>query len=545
MSHLTVCKRGFCCGLLLCLAGSLGLAQTPAENIPLKFAQHDLSRAQAANTAAQGVLTAKTSELQAVEKAIADATTAKAAAEKAVADAAAAVPVAEKAALDTTAAAKAASDAALAAQNDAAATPEAKQAAQVAADEANKAATLAADALKTALANQTAAAAALPATVTQLEAVTATLKPAQEAKAVAEKDAGALTPIVTAVEQKVALYTATPPIAAPENVRLLSALAHTRAFQTVRIDPTGDFVFGGAQDNSIQRWDILLGAKIPLAAHKSWVSDFDFQPGTNLLISGGYEGQAQWWGTPLATPQPVRAVPAHKGQLRALAFSRDGQFIATAGNDKLVRIWNAADGQLVRALEGHTSHVYNLAFHPSGKHLVSGELLGVLKQWEVGTWELVRDYDAKALHKFDEGFRADCGGIRGMDFSPDGRLLAAGGIGEVTNAFAGIGKPTVLIFDWLTGQRIHLLNTKANFQGSVWGLQFHPSGKFLVGVGGGGSGGMWFWDAEKGTALHDVALPAVGYDVSFHPDTLRMAIACYDNHVRMYDLGPAPPAAAK
>ncbi len=118
-----------------------------------------------------------------------------------------------------------------------------------------------------------------------------------------------------------------------------------------------------------------------------------------------------------------------------------------------------------------------------------------------------------------------------------------GGIGEVTNAFAGVGKPTVLIFDWVTGQRIHLLNPKAGFQGTIWALQFHPTAPFLVGVGGGGSGGMWFWDFEAGTPLLDVALPTVPYDISFHPDGLRMALACYDNSIKIYDFGPKTPDA--
>lgn len=538
----------FVLGICLSLTAFVSLAQSqdpaPAPvNLGLKYAQHDAQRAAAASQAVAARVAAELAKLQAAEKGVADSQAAKAAAEKAVADTAAAV----QAAITAQAAAdKAAQDAVANAQkvkDDAAADQAAKDQAQQAATTAQTAATAAADLVKAKQAEKATADANKPVADKQLEQAQAALKPVQEAKAAVDKEAAAAAAIAKARQAKATFYATALPVPKPEAPRLVATFSHPRPFQSCRIDPSGDFVFGGSQDNSIQRWDIVLGTKTPMAGHKSWVADLDFQPGTNLLVSAAYEGKVQWWNDALTTPSSIRTVAAHKGQVRSLAFSRDGQYVATAGNDKLVRIWRAADGALLKELAGHTSHVYNLAFHPNGKHLVSGELLGILKQWEVDTWQLVRDYDAKVLVKYDPTFKADCGGIRGLDFSPDGRYIAAGGIGEVTNAFAGVGKPTVLIFDWVTGQKMHTLNTKGGFQGTIWGLQFHPTAPFLVGVGGGGSGGMWFWDYESGTALLDVALPSVPYDISFHPDGLRMALACYDNSIKIFDLGPKDPNA--
>ncbi len=531
---------------MVCLAAQAWSADPvpSSENLGLKYAQRDALRAAAAAQAAAPRLAAEVAKLQAAEKAVADSQAAKVAAEKAVAETAAALTAAEAARV---AADKVALDAVANAQkvkDDAAADQAAKDLAQQAATTAQTAAAAAADLVKAKQAEKAAAEANKPVADKQLEVAQAALKPAQEAKAVVEKETAAIAAIAKATQDKATFYATALPVAKAETPRLIQTLTHTRPFQSCRIDPTGDFVFGGCQDNTIQRWDLVLGTKTPIVGHKSWISGFDFQPGSNVLISAAYEGRVQWWNDALTVPASVRSVAAHKGQVRAIAFSKDGQYVASAGNDKLVRIWRAADGALLKELEGHTSHVYNLAFHPNGKHLVSGDLKGTLKQWELETWQLVRDYDAKLLHKYDEGFKADCGGIRGIDFSPDGRYLAVGGIGEVTNAFAGVGKPTVLLFDWLTGQRIHVLTPKGAFQGSVWALRFHPSGSFLLGAGGGGSGGMWFWDYETGTALLDVALPAVAYDLSLHPDGLRMALACYDNSVKIFDLGPKLPEAA-
>jgi WD40 repeat protein len=209
-----------------------------------------------------------------------------------------------------------------------------------------------------------------------------------------------------------------------------------------------------------------------------------------------------------------------------------------------VKIWLAADGSRVAEMPGHENHVYGLAFHPDGKHLVSGDLMGVAKQWEIGTWKPVRDFDAGALHKFDPTFVAHCGGTRSIAFSPDGKHMAIGGIGEVTNAFAGVGVPMVLLYDWATGKQTQVMKTAGAFTGSVWGAAFDPTGQFIVAAGGGGSGGMWVWKLDQPKALVDFKLPATARGIAFHPDGLRVVVPLYDKTVRVYDLAPQPPALA-
>jgi WD40 repeat protein len=246
-----------------------------------------------------------------------------------------------------------------------------------------------------------------------------------------------------------------------------------------------------------------------------------------------------------AVPAPLRIIDAHKGYIRAVAVSPDGRLIATGGNDNFVRVWSAADGTLVKELAGHPRHVYNVAFHPSGTALVSGDLMGVLKQWEIGSWSLTRELDAKILSKYDLVFKADCGGIRAIDFSPDGKLMAAGGITEVSNAFAGVGEPAVVLFDWESGKQVKLLKPKEKFQGSVAGVRFHPSGEFLIGAGGGGAGAIWFWKPDDEKAFYAIGLASNAYDLALHPDGLRLAVPLFDKTIRIYDLAPKAEVAAK
>jgi WD40 repeat protein len=225
--------------------------------------------------------------------------------------------------------------------------------------------------------------------------------------------------------------------------------------------------------------------------------------------------------------------------------SPDRQLIATGGNDNMVRVWSAADGSLVKELAGHARHVYNVAFHPSGTALISGDLMGVIKQWEVGTWTMTREFDAKLLSKYDTGFKADVGGTRAIDFSSDGKLLAVGGITDVSNAFAGIGNPMILLFDWESGKVLRQMRPKDAIQGSIYGLKFHPSGEFIIASGGGPAGAIWFWKPAEEKSFHTVGVPSVAYDLDLHPDGLRLAVPLFDKTLRIYDMSAKLEVAAK
>lgn len=324
----------------------------------------------------------------------------------------------------------------------------------------------------------------------------------------------------------------------PTRTRLTQELRHNSPLFSCRIDPTGRFVFAGAQDNAIHRWELTASRRVALTGHRSWVRALAFLRDRRQLLSGGYDGKLVWWPVEGDAPAPVRTIEAHRGWVRAVAVSPDGRTIATCGNDNLVKLWSAEDGRAVRTLSGHTSHVYNVAFHPGGQFVVSGDHRGVVKQWDVARGTEARSFDAGVLYRYDPTFRADIGGVRGMAFNRDGSLLACAGITDVTNAFAGVGRPVVVLFDWATGQRRHLLRPATNFQGTAWGVAFHPSG-FLAGVGGGSGGAMWFWRPDQANSFHTVALPTNARDVDLHPDGRRLAVACFDGAVRVYDMAPA------
>ncbi|MBL9122951.1 MAG: WD40 repeat domain-containing protein [Planctomycetaceae bacterium] len=319
----------------------------------------------------------------------------------------------------------------------------------------------------------------------------------------------------------------------PAQTHVVTQWEHSSPLVSCRFDPQGRFVFAGAEDMTVQRWNLGTGAKTALAGHESWVRSLAFLPDGETLLTGGYDGRLVWWPAAAETPTPIRTVPtAHAGWIRALAVSPDGKLIASCGNDNLVRIWNAADGQLVRELAGHASHVYSVLFHPSGEFVVSGDLLGQIHHWDLATGALVRKLDAGPLHTYEGGQAVHFGGVRTMAVSHDSKWLACGGLHKATNPLGAVHEPLVLSFDWSAGS-LFKSQVTPEYAGVLWRVLYHPEG-YLLGIAGGSGGGvLLFWKPEEEQTFVKFGLPNLARDGDLHPDGRQVATAHSDRHLRI------------
>lgn len=322
----------------------------------------------------------------------------------------------------------------------------------------------------------------------------------------------------------------------PAATHVAKEIAHGRSLNGGRFHPSGEHAFVGAQDYQVWRYRLADDAKVGFNTD-AWVRGMVF-PNNDTLVTGGYDGRLIWWPALADAPEPIRIVEAHAGWIRAVALSPDQSRIATCGNDLAVRVWDAATGEKLMELTGHERHVYNVAFHPSSESIVAGDLIAQFRQWSLATGELQRQFTMPTLHKYDEGFRADYGGPYCLSFSPDGANLLGGGITEVTNAFAGVGKPAVVELNWETGEETVAHGPKEGTQGKAWGTVWHPE-NFVIGASGGQGGGwLLFWKPGEKDEFHSLNLGNVARDLDLHPDGVQLLTVHHDGKLRISRMAP-------
>lgn len=275
--------------------------------------------------------------------------------------------------------------------------------------------------------------------------------------------------------------------------RAAKTLKYERQLTRCRVSPCGRYLVAGGQEPLLHRWDLETEQRTTLEGHTGWIADLAFETGGKRLFSADYHGTVHCWEYAAAEPKPLWTIrEAHAGWIRALAVSPDSNLLATAGNDRFVRLWSTTDGAKVRELSGHAGYIFSVAFHPGGKSLVSGDLFGRILEWEVGTGVQKREFDAKTLHTRGDDFLADVGGVRALAFDREGNRLAAAGMTDAKSNTFCPGTPAAILFDWESGSA-QQLRVKEKSDGYINAVRFLADGT-LAGQGeGSGGAALWFW----------------------------------------------------
>ncbi len=102
---------------------------------------------------------------------------------------------------------------------------------------------------------------------------------------------------------------------------------------------------------------------------------------------------------------PLKRLKGHYGVLHALAFSPDGQTLATGGRDGIVKLWKTGSYQELMTMRSTRFSIFSLAFSPDGKSLYAGSNNGQLYQWRAATEDEIkagRERDAKERRAQDD-----------------------------------------------------------------------------------------------------------------------------------------------
>ena len=307
--------------------------------------------------------------------------------------------------------------------------------------------------------------------------------------------------------------------------------------------PGADRVFLGSSDFAVSEAD-LSATKFEskeLYRHDSYVTTVTLAG--KVLVSGGYDGRLVWWDT--KKKQKVRTTDAaHAKWIRQARTSPDGKLVVSVADDMVAKVWDAASGQLVRELRGHAektpqhfpSMLYTLAFSPDGQHVATGDKVGHVVVWETATGKKAAELDAPVMYTWDVKQRLhSIGGIRSLAFSPDGKSLAIGGMGKVGNIDHLEGNARVEVFDWAAGKPTAEFPDN-KFKGLVTQLRWAPDGSWLLGAGGANDGFLCFYDVAAKKVLKGEKVAAHVHDVWLSDDAASLVTAGH-NKVGVYKLG--------
>ena len=186
-----------------------------------------------------------------------------------------------------------------------------------------------------------------------------------------------------------------------------------------------------------------------------------------------------------------------------MAFSPEGQRLASASWDKTVKVWDARTGQEGLTLNGHTDCVWGVAISPDGQRLASASQDGTVKVWDARTGQ----------ETFT--FKGHTSSVHAVAFSPDGQRLASASL------------QTVKVWDARTGEETLTL---MGHVGDVWGVAFSPDGQRLASCG---DGTVKLWEARIGQET--LKLLAHTSAVAFSADGQRLASCSGDGTVKLWE----------
>lgn len=204
----------------------------------------------------------------------------------------------------------------------------------------------------------------------------------------------------------------------------------------------------------------------------------------------------------------------HFHDMNTLAYSPDGQLVATGGDDGKLKLWNVSSGFCIATLSEHTAPITAIEFAKKGKVLFSASMDGTVR-----AWDLVRYRNFRTLTS-----------PRPVQFG----CLAIEGSGEIVCAGSGGGGDTFDIYMWSV-QSGKLLDTLSGHSGPVSSLAFSPTGSGTL------ASTSWdktvkIWECFKGkSAIDTLNLNSDGLAVAYRHDGAEICVASLDGQLSFFD----------
>ena len=101
--------------------------------------------------------------------------------------------------------------------------------------------------------------------------------------------------------------------------------------------------------------------------------------------------------------QPFQVLRGHSDRILSIAFSSDGQILASGSADRTITLWNSQTGKSLRTLQGHRSWVWGIAISHDSKLLASGSYDHTVKLWDIQSGECLQTLQGHPSSVLDFG----------------------------------------------------------------------------------------------------------------------------------------------
>ena len=259
------------------------------------------------------------------------------------------------------------------------------------------------------------------------------------------------------------------------NQVIATIAGHRDAVQSLAWSTNGQWLAAGGF-RTLSLWDAQSNATRQWATPVGRVTALIFTPDASTLLSGeaapGRGGAVRAWR--VQDNSPVAEWPAHADAIYGLAISADGKRVATAGGDRVAKIWQWPSRQLEAVLEGHGAAVYGVTLSRDGLQAATASADKTVMLW-----------DLKTKLKLTQ-ITSHNGGVTGLGWAADDKMLA-------TSSEDGLAR-TFTNFTVHSGEQSSSTATERRLGGAglLNAVAMSADGKMVA--AGAQDGTVWLWN---------------------------------------------------